>query len=221
MGPNANAGAFTGGNLGAEGINAYAEVGETLVRASTRAATMAAMQAKHGAPQGHNVPLPSRILGRKVRPEGQGRIGMNEYLEQQMARKQTTIESLGMSSTEYGESNGADEESMEADDPKPCPPQPPVPLPRLMGPPGLEGLDQAALPGDSTQALTTLMVRNVPVMYTISMLLVEWPTNGNYDFIYLPYSVALQRNQSYAFINFTSAAAAAEFRQQWQKKRLP
>lgn len=67
---------------------------------------------------------------------------------------------------------------------------------------------------------TTLMVRNIPVMYTQEMLLMEWPNNNTYDFLYLPYSCSMQRNLTYAFINFTSTAAACEFKAKWQKMRL-
>lgn len=68
--------------------------------------------------------------------------------------------------------------------------------------------------------LTTLMVRNVPVMYTQEMLVEEWPNNGTYDFLYLPFSCLSQRNLSYAFINFTTEAHAVAFRDKWQKQRL-
>jgi len=67
---------------------------------------------------------------------------------------------------------------------------------------------------------TTLMIRNVPVMYTEEMLLAEWPNVDTYDFLYLPKSSSLQRNLSYAFINFTTESAAAAFQQLWQKRRL-
>lgn len=68
--------------------------------------------------------------------------------------------------------------------------------------------------------ITTMMVRNVPVMYTQEMLLQEWPNYGQYNFLYLPRSAAGQSNLSYAFINFVSEAHAQAFKQQWQKKRL-
>jgi len=68
---------------------------------------------------------------------------------------------------------------------------------------------------------TTLMIRNVPVLYTREMLLEEWPNQGTYDFLYLPFSCSTQRNLSYGFVNFTSEAAARAFVGKWQKKRLP
>jgi len=66
--------------------------------------------------------------------------------------------------------------------------------------------------------MTTLMVRNVPVMYTQEMLLLEWEGAGAYDFLYLPRTG--QTNLSYAFINFVSEAHAMAFKAQWHKKRM-
>lgn len=67
---------------------------------------------------------------------------------------------------------------------------------------------------------TTLMIRNIPVMYTQEALVLEWPNNGTYDFFYLPYSCSLQRNLTYAFINFTSHEYACAFKIRWEKMRL-
>jgi hypothetical protein len=66
--------------------------------------------------------------------------------------------------------------------------------------------------------MTTLMIRNVPVMYTQEMLLWEWPNGGTYDLLYLPRTG--QTNLSYAFINFVSEAHAMAFTALWHKKRL-
>lgn len=68
---------------------------------------------------------------------------------------------------------------------------------------------------------TTLMIRNVPVLYSAEMLLAEWPNEGTYDFFYLPWNMETRRNLSYAFLNFTSETAALSFVQRWQKQRLP
>lgn len=81
-------------------------------------------------------------------------------------------------------------------------------------------LDQLIATLSARSSQTTLMIRNVPVLYTREMLLQEWPNDATYDFLYLPYSCSMQRNLSYAFVNFTSEAAATAFMQQWQKKRL-
>lgn len=80
--------------------------------------------------------------------------------------------------------------------------------------------DQSMRSGPSSTGQTTLMIRNVPVMYTQELLLEEWPNDGTYDFLYLPRSGAGRWNLSYAFINFVSEAYAVKFKDQWQKKRL-
>jgi hypothetical protein len=67
---------------------------------------------------------------------------------------------------------------------------------------------------------TTLMIRNIPSPYTPEALLQEWPNEGTYDFLYLPYSSRLQRNLTYVFINFTTPEAALDFKYRWQKMRL-
>jgi hypothetical protein len=67
---------------------------------------------------------------------------------------------------------------------------------------------------------TTLMIRNVPGAYTPDMLLEEWPNEGTFDFVYLPYSTRLQRNLTYAFVNFTTTGYAQDFMNKWQKMRL-
>jgi len=67
---------------------------------------------------------------------------------------------------------------------------------------------------------TTLMIRNIPMTYTQEALALEWPNNGTYDFFYLPCSANMQRNKTYAFINFTSNRAALDFKEQWDKGRL-
>lgn len=82
------------------------------------------------------------------------------------------------------------------------------------------GTKEAILYSPMQKGMTTLMVRNVPVMYTQDVLVSEWPNNGTYDFLYLPRSAAGKSNLSYAFINFTTEAHAEYFRFQWQKKRL-
>mmetsp|Transcript_10769 Transcript_10769/g.28790 ORF Transcript_10769/g.28790 Transcript_10769/m.28790 type:complete len:318 (+) Transcript_10769:97-1050(+) len=70
------------------------------------------------------------------------------------------------------------------------------------------------------RGMTTLMVRNVPVMYTQRLLLKEWENEGAYDFLYLPMSSVEQKNLSFAFINFASEAHAMAFKQKWHKKRM-
>jgi len=122
--------------------------------------------------------------------------------------KQATFDSIAMVSTDVGESLYADEDSVEAE------------VEESEAGRGFSAVPRHVGQAGSTQAMTTLMIRNIPVMYSMAMLLIEWPNEGTYDFAYLPYSVALQRNQTYAFINFTSEAEAMKFRNLWQKRRL-
>mmetsp|Transcript_27223 Transcript_27223/g.72622 ORF Transcript_27223/g.72622 Transcript_27223/m.72622 type:complete len:366 (+) Transcript_27223:87-1184(+) len=59
--------------------------------------------------------------------------------------------------------------------------------------------------------VTTLMVRNIPNMYTRSMLVEEMDSlgfEGEYDFIYLPIDKSTQWNVGYAFVNFKTSDAA-------------
>mmetsp|Transcript_82769 Transcript_82769/g.266799 ORF Transcript_82769/g.266799 Transcript_82769/m.266799 type:complete len:149 (-) Transcript_82769:438-884(-) len=68
--------------------------------------------------------------------------------------------------------------------------------------------------------MTTVMVRNIPVMYTQEMLVSECADIGTFDFLYLPRSGNGQTNLTYAFINFVSDEHALAFKDQWHKKRL-
>jgi len=72
---------------------------------------------------------------------------------------------------------------------------------------------------------TTLMIRNIPLSLTQEALALKWPNNGSYDFFYVPSREPCQRNtqwnKSYAFINFTSPQAALDFKERWDKVRLP
>mmetsp|Transcript_41644 Transcript_41644/g.89406 ORF Transcript_41644/g.89406 Transcript_41644/m.89406 type:complete len:276 (+) Transcript_41644:51-878(+) len=70
------------------------------------------------------------------------------------------------------------------------------------------------------QEKTTLMIRNVPIMYTQAMLLEEWSQCGDFDFLYMPRSAGGVSNLSYAFINFSTESGAVAFKDQWNKKRL-
>lgn len=82
--------------------------------------------------------------------------------------------------------------------------------------PGSTGVVERVASGE----VRTLMVRNIPVRYTQDMLLKEWPSQGSYDFLYLPICIDRKRNASFAFVNFTSAEAALAFQARWQKQRL-
>jgi hypothetical protein len=67
-------------------------------------------------------------------------------------------------------------------------------------------------------ALTTLMIRNIPHQYTPQMLLEEWPSMGAFDVLYLPQRKSSQSVQ--AFVNFTSEDAAVRFRAFWEGRHL-
>jgi len=68
--------------------------------------------------------------------------------------------------------------------------------------------------------LTTLVVRNVPSRYTKETLMKEWPADGTYDFLYLPFSFKQKRTAGYAFVNFTTHEAAVNFHTRWHRKSL-
>jgi len=59
--------------------------------------------------------------------------------------------------------------------------------------------------------VTTLMVRNIPNMYTRTMLIEELDSlgfEGDYDFVYLPIDKSTQWNVGYSFVNFKTSDAA-------------
>jgi len=67
---------------------------------------------------------------------------------------------------------------------------------------------------------TTLMIRNVPILYTAERLILEWFPSLNYDFLYVPFSRSKKCNLSYAFINFRSEESSLMFKRMWHTQRL-
>lgn len=70
------------------------------------------------------------------------------------------------------------------------------------------------------QGCTTLMVRNIPPIYTQEMLADEWADSGSFDFVYLPRRGNGRSHVGYAFVNFCTEEDAAFFRTRWQKVGL-
>jgi len=68
---------------------------------------------------------------------------------------------------------------------------------------------------------TTLVVRNIPARCTHERLLQQWPNNGSYNFLFVPYSVKQRRASRYMFINFTSHENMVAFMIQWHGAWLP
>lgn len=68
---------------------------------------------------------------------------------------------------------------------------------------------------------TTLVVRNIPARCSHERLLQQWPNNGSYDFLFVPYSVKQRRASRYMFINFTSHKEMVSFMMKWHGAWLP
>lgn len=78
-----------------------------------------------------------------------------------------------------------------------------------------------ALTQGDVEPATTMMVRNIPLECTQEELMAVWTNNGTYDFLYLPRNSSGRINLGYAFINFTSAEHAADFKTQWHRTGFP
>lgn len=73
---------------------------------------------------------------------------------------------------------------------------------------------------DALDSKTTLMVRNLPADLSQPALVeqfIEGGYKGLFDFVYMPMNLRGQGNFSYAFINFTSHAVAAQVMMQMQR----
>ena len=83
---------------------------------------------------------------------------------------------------------------------------------------------QAARQGNTAEgARTTIMVRNIPNKYNQKMLLemLDQHSGTQYNFFYLPIDYKNRCNLGYAFINFTSSWAAADFYDTFHNRKWP
>lgn len=72
------------------------------------------------------------------------------------------------------------------------------------------------------EGVTTLMLRNVPPAVTQTQFIEELDHSGFaglYDFCYMPSSFGTGMGKGYAFVNFTSVAAATKFIETWHGSR--
>mmetsp|Transcript_96935 Transcript_96935/g.269681 ORF Transcript_96935/g.269681 Transcript_96935/m.269681 type:complete len:170 (-) Transcript_96935:65-574(-) len=76
-------------------------------------------------------------------------------------------------------------------------------------------------PGELPSGVTTLAIRGLPYKCDQRMLMAQWPMDGSYDYLHLPYNFDKRRPVGYAFINFTSHGAAVAFRRRWQGQTFP
>lgn len=67
---------------------------------------------------------------------------------------------------------------------------------------------------------TTLVVRNIPARFNQERMLQEWPLDGTFNFLYLPYNALERRPKGYAFINFLTPELALAFQREWHGNYL-
>jgi len=82
---------------------------------------------------------------------------------------------------------------------------------------------EKAVAGGGLSGCTTAMIRQIPSGYTQRKLMREINCAGflgRYDFFYLPMDARSHVNRGFAFVNFTSEAAAAEFYNKFHETRL-
>jgi len=80
----------------------------------------------------------------------------------------------------------------------------------------LAGIVSESIP----HGVTTLIIRNVPARYSKEKIMQEWPPDGTYDFLYLPFCFKQKRYAGVAFVNFTTHEAAVHFHGRWNNKSL-
>jgi len=75
------------------------------------------------------------------------------------------------------------------------------------------------LPSQMTGTETTILLRKLPIRTTPEELVSMLPSDGSVDFVHIPYNVRQRRRTRYAFINFTSHAAAQLFITEWSEQQ--
>ena len=69
---------------------------------------------------------------------------------------------------------------------------------------------------------TTVMIRNIPIKYTDSILTKELEEfKGKYDCLYMPYDFEKKGNKGYAFINFVNPLHILYFHEKFCGKKWP
>ena len=69
---------------------------------------------------------------------------------------------------------------------------------------------------------TTVMIRNIPIKYTDSILIKELEEfKGKYDCLYMPYDFEKKGNKGYAFINFVNPLHILYFHEKFCGKKWP
>jgi len=71
------------------------------------------------------------------------------------------------------------------------------------------------VPSPLPESTRTLLVRNVPLTCTQGDILAEWPPNGAYDYLRVPYNVSKKIPLGHAFINFVTYEGAVAFYEKW------
>jgi len=79
------------------------------------------------------------------------------------------------------------------------------------------GSQQMMLPPPTTlpKSARTLIVRSMPMTYSQEDLLAEWPPDGSYDYLCIPYNVSKGSTHGIAFVNFVTYEHAALFHKKW------
>jgi len=69
-------------------------------------------------------------------------------------------------------------------------------------------------------ALTTLVVRNIPLDCSAQKLMQEWVPDGSYNLLYVPWDWRVNKSLGYCFMNFVTQEKAIEFWNRWHSARL-